>query len=80
MRPFAKYLLTNSAVFLHATTSMKSVSFSPPCPLKSRSTASANEVTAVPLPVRRSSGSRVNLPIKIILFSILGFFLSFQSV
>ena len=60
--------------------SMKSVSFSPDWDLKSRSTAREKDVTAVPRPVRRSSGSRVNLPIKIILFSILGFFLSFQSV
>ena len=33
MRPLLKYLLTNSAVLRQATTSMKSVSFSPDCVL-----------------------------------------------
>nr|DAJ50368.1 MAG TPA: hypothetical protein [Caudoviricetes sp.] len=69
MRPLEKYLLTNSAVLRHATTSMKSVSFSPDWDLKSRSTATVKDATAVPLLVRRNSGSRVIRPITIILFS-----------
>ena len=37
--------------------------------LKSRSTAREKDVTAVPLPVRRSSGSRVRRPMRMIRFS-----------
>ena len=70
MRPLVKYLLTNSAVLRQATTSIKSVSFSPLWDLKSRSTAREKDVTAVPLPVRRSSGSRVRRPMMMILLSI----------
>ena len=57
------------AVLRQATTSMKSVSFSPLWDLKSRSTAMVKDATAVPLLVRRNSGSRVIRPITIILFS-----------
>ena len=63
MRPLAKYWQTNSAVWRQATTSMKSVAFSPLSRLlKSRSTAREKDVTAVPVCVRRSSGSRVRRP------------------
>ena len=69
-RVLAELVLTNSAVARQATISIKSVSFSPFLDLKSRSTAIENEQTAVPLSVLRSSGSRVSLPIRMILFSI----------
>ena len=70
MRPLVKYLATNSAVLRQATTSMKSVLFSPLWDLKSRSTASEKLVTGVELAVLRSSGSRVKRPMIKILFSI----------
>mgnify|MGYP000513742746 CR=1 FL=1 len=71
MRPLVKYWQTNSAVWRQATTSMKSVAFSPLSRLlKSRSTATEKDVTAVPFCVRRSSGSRVSRPMMTIRFNI----------
>ena len=59
MLPLAKYVWTNSAVFRHATQSIKSVCFSP----KSRSQATVKETTGVWDWVYLSSGSRVRRPI-----------------
>ena len=71
MRPLPKYLQMNSAVCRHATTSMKSVLFSPESRfLKSRSTARVKLVTETPDCVVRSSGSRTRRPIMIMRFSI----------
>ncbi len=68
MLPFAKYLLTNSAVGRHATQSIKSVCFSPPSrPPKSRSTARVNDATGVCDWVYLSSGFRVRRPIMVII-------------
>ena len=55
-----------------ATTSMKSVLFSPDSRLlKSRSTASVKDVTGMPVCVVRSSGVRTRRPIMVMLFNIL---------
>ncbi len=56
---------------------MKSVSFSPLWDLKSRSQAIEKDVTAVPLWVRRSSGSWVRRPMRMILFSMIHLHLRF---
>ncbi|AWY06836.1 MAG: hypothetical protein [Caudoviricetes sp.] len=63
MRPLEKYLLTNSPVPRHATTSIQSVTRSPVfLSLKSRSTARVKLATGVPVWVWRSSGSRDRRP------------------
>ena len=62
MLPLKKYPLTKSAVPFQATQSIKSVSFSPPSGVRSRSTASVKDATEVPFGVFLSSGSRVSLP------------------